>query len=495
MNSQPDPTRQGATTGLPAWVPDSVVYQIFPDRFARSAAAWSGGALEPWDDPPTFHGYKGGDLDGVIERLDWIQELGANVLYFNPIFQSAANHRYHTHDYYQVDPLLGGNEAFRRLMAACRRRGMRVVLDGVFNHASRGFFAFHDILENGPKSPWWEWFQVHRWPMRAYGIRQARDYEAWFGLPALPRLNTDNPVVREYIMQVGEYWVRQGIDGWRLDVPTEITAEGFWEEFRTRMRRINPECWIVGEIWDDAAAWIAAGDRFDGTMNYLFTSAVMRFLLGDRLRPRLVDGLGYSVQPALDSNGFFEAIEHLLGLYPESAHLGNMPLLGSHDTPRLRTLANRNLALVKLATVLLLTFPGAPSIYYGDEIGLEGRRDPDCRRGFPWGRESEWSRELLDVHRTLIALRRSTPALRSAACRMIRTAHPDVTALVRGEGDGAVMVALNRGQNAASVDLKGPPDAWRLWGQGRWGRSQLKLSGRAAGIWSMAPSGANGAGE
>ena len=184
----------------PAWVRDAVFYQIFPDRFAKSAALEKPQGLEPWADPPTFNGYKGGDLLGICESLDWLTDLGINAIYLNPIFQSGANHRYHTHDYLLVDPLLGGNEAFDTLLSRCHQRGIRVMLDGVFNHASRGFFYFHDVLENGPSSPWADWFVIHDWPLHPYDADKPANYEAWWGLKALPKFNTDNPQVREYLM-------------------------------------------------------------------------------------------------------------------------------------------------------------------------------------------------------------------------------------------------------------------------------------------------------
>ncbi|MEZ4608578.1 MAG: alpha-amylase family glycosyl hydrolase [Deinococcales bacterium] len=175
----------------PAWVRQAVFYQIFPDRFARSDTLPKAHGLEAWDSPPTIHGYKGGDLYGVIEKLDYLSDLGVNALYFNPIFQSGSNHRYHTHDYFKVDPMLGGNKAFSDLLKVCHDRGFKVVLDGVFNHASRGFFQFHDILENREHSPYRDWFHVRKFPLNAYEERDL-GYDAWWGLAALPKFNTKN---------------------------------------------------------------------------------------------------------------------------------------------------------------------------------------------------------------------------------------------------------------------------------------------------------------
>ena len=219
----------------PEWVKDAIFYQIFPDRFARSEALPKPGNLQPWGAPPTPHGYQGGDLLGVAEHLDYLADLGINAIYFNPIFASGSNHRYHTYDYYQVDPLLGGNDALRRLLDAAHERGIRVILDGVFNHASRGFFQFHDILENGPESPYLDWFTVRGWPLRPYGSKQP-NYDCWWNLPALPKFRTTTPAVREFLWDVACHWVEFGIDGWRLDVPTEIDDDAFWQEFRRRVK-------------------------------------------------------------------------------------------------------------------------------------------------------------------------------------------------------------------------------------------------------------------
>ena len=194
----------------PAWVADAIFYQIFPDRFARSERVPKPAHLEPWEAPPTVDGYKGGDLLGIVERLDWLSGLGVNALYLNPIFQSASNHRYHTHDYFRVDPLLGGDAAFDELLAACHDRGIRVVLDGVFNHASRGFLQFNDILESGSASPYVDWFTIHEFPPNAYDSSRPPGYDAWWNLHALPKFRTENPAVREFLMSVGEYWMRRG---------------------------------------------------------------------------------------------------------------------------------------------------------------------------------------------------------------------------------------------------------------------------------------------
>ncbi len=482
------------TPSPPRWVQDAVFYQIFPDRFASSTRVPKPANLEPWDAPPTVHGYKGGDLWGIVEHLDYLQDLGISALYLNPVFRSACNHRYHPHDYYQVDPLLGGNEALEALLDQAHRRGIRVILDGVFNHVGRGFFPFHDILENGAASPWVDWFTVHEFPPNAYDPSRPPGYEAWKGLHPLPKLNHANPQVREYLMGVAEHWVRQGIDGWRLDVPAEIEVEGFWEEFRERVKAVNPEAYLVGEVWREATEWLR-GDRFDGVMNYRFTEAVIAFVVGDRVRRELVAGRAYRPWPAIDGLTYAERIDRLLGLYPWASQLAQYNLLGSHDTARFLSIAGGDEASVRLGVLLLLTFPGAPSVYYGDEIGMEGGHDPDCRRAFPWHRPEAWNRGLLAHHRSLIALRHRHPALRSGSYHRVHADRDTYVFLRRGE-DEAILVGVNvaEGSRRVAFPLDLPPGTWpaHLFGQGELKREgdliELVLPPRSGGLWGwMSP--------
>ena len=434
----------------PDWVKHAVFYQIFPDRFAKSAALPKPNNLEPWDRPPTIEGYKGGDLLGVVEHLDYIQDLGVNAIYFTPIFQSAANHRYHTHDYYQVDPLLGGNQAFMTMLDECHRRGLKVVLDGVFNHASRGFFQFNDILENGPHSPWLDWFTIEGWPLSAYDGSKPANYLAWVDNRALPKLNTDNPQVREFIMQVAEHWIRLGIDGWRLDVPFEIHTVGFWAEFRQRVKAINPEAYIVGEIWYDSRPWLQ-GDQFDAVMNYLFTERVIAFAAGPHVQADQVAGRSYNPIPALSGTQYADQIDWLLHLYPWEIQLAQLNLLDSHDTARLISIAGGDKASVRLATLLQMTYPGAPSIYYGDEIGLPGTNfDPDTRRGMPWDKPETWDMATLAYHKQLIAMRHAHPALRTGAYHRL---YADDTsyAFARSTDSEALLVAANTSDTAQEI--------------------------------------------
>jgi len=435
----------------PDWVADAIFYQIFPDRFAQSEKVAKPSHLEPWDTLPTRHGFKGGDLLGIVERLDYLVDLGVTAIYLNPIFQSTANHRYHTYDYYRVDPILGGNGALRSLLDCAHQRGIRIILDGVFNHASRGFFQFNHIVENGPASPYVDWFYVNEYPLRPYHApRGKHGYEAWWRLPALPKLNVNTPAVREFLWQVATHWIEFGIDGWRLDVPGEIDDDAFWQEFRRRVKAANPDAYIVGEIWDDARRWLQ-GDQFDAVTNYPFARACLGFFVGDELVRGQVAQSGYSQIDTLDAGGFRRAVDKVLGLYPRPVTEVQLNLLGSHDTPRFKTLARGDDSAYRLSTLFQMTYPGAPCIYYGDEIGMEGNHDPDCRRGFPWG-ESRWNTELREFVQRCIALRMAYPALRRGDLDWL-VAQNGVVAYVRRLGAEVVLIALNSSRTPTTVDL------------------------------------------
>ena len=466
----------------PAWVRDAVFYQIFPDRFAASDRVVKPGPLEPWDAPPTNYGFKGGDLLGIVERLDHITSLGVNALYLTPVFQSASNHRYHTYDYMAVDPLLGGDAALRELVDRAHERGVRVVLDGVFNHTGRGFWPFHHVLETGAGSPYRNWFHFDQEgleqgkPVDAYPAGRMRlgvaldeprpgqvdadtssalsrlGFEAWWGMPALPKLNTDEPAVRDYLLGVAEHWLRFGIDGWRLDVPAEIDDPPFWAEFRRRCRAINPDAYLVGEIWHVAPEWVS-GDRFDALMNYPLAEAIIGYVAGRSLNePLLRSHHEYGQVTRLDAAGFSTRVGQLLSAYAPETNAAQLNLLDSHDTPRALSLLGGDREAMELAVLLQMTLPGAPCIYYGDEVGVMGGIDPDSRRAFPWD-PSRWDTALLESVRASAALRNAEPALRADGVATV-SAVGAALGFVRSDGSNELGVAVNAGEDGATVSLK-----------------------------------------
>jgi cyclomaltodextrinase / maltogenic alpha-amylase / neopullulanase len=435
----------------PEWVKDAVFYQIFPDRFAQSTHVEKPHNLEPWEVPPTTYGFKGGDLLGVVEHLDYLIDLGVDALYFCPIFQSTANHRYHTHDYYQVDPILGGNAAFKVLLDEAHRRGIRIVLDGVFNHASRGFYYFNHLLENGVASPYLDWFTAHSFPLHAYDDGPA-GYQAWWNLKALPKFNHANPQVREFVFRVAEYWIEQGIDGWRLDVPREIDDDNFWREFRRRIKAKNPEAYIVGEIWHRADRWLI-GDQFDAVMNYQFTRACLNFFIAvDEEVRRLTRGHSYGAIEPYNALQFAQRLEAVLAWYPSAIAYAQLNLLDSHDTARFLTVAKGDVSALKLAYLTMMTYPGAPMIYYGDEVGMQGGPDPDCRRAMLWD-PAAWDHDLLATVKRYIALRRKYVALWRRGTYAHLYSQGMVYVFSRQRDQQTVIVGLNAGKSDVRLDL------------------------------------------
>jgi len=482
----------------PEWVRDAVFYQVFPDRFARSGRVEEPGPLEAWDAPPTTHGFKGGDLYGVVEHLDDLQALGISALYLNPVFASASNHRYHTYDYMAVDPLLGGDAALRELIDACHARGMKVVLDGVFNHASRGFWPFNHVLECGLGSPYIDWFHVDREmlaagrPLRAYpdeslraalgDVHVARSfgtgmesllslgYKAWWDLPALPKLNTDNPRVREYIFGVAEHWIRFGADGWRLDVAAEIDDDEFWREFRRRVKAIDPEAYIVAEIWHEDHRWLR-GDQFDAYMNYPLAAAAISFCGGRHLDMRVIGQhgeLAAAIRPE-DGPTFAARLTHVLSTYDPAIDAVQLNLLGSHDTPRVLTMCGGDVDSVRLATLVQMTVGGAPCVYYGDEIGMAGEQDPFSRASFPTD-PAAGDTILREYFAGLIALRHANRALRRGGFAVVAAAGETV-AYRRSDDDATFIIGLNAGEGPAELALHLPeldgrtlePVTWEGW--------------------------------
>lgn len=383
----------------PAWVKDAIFYQIFPDRFYRSPRFKAVGKFAKWESEPTREIMLGGNLAGIEDKLKYIADLGVNALYLCPIFKSNSNHRYHTVDYMEIDPVLGSLGDFNNLLENAHKLNIRIILDGVFNHCSRGFFQFNSLMELGQNSPYVDWFHIKGWPLNAYNGKP--NYECWWDYPALPKFNTQNADVREYLLNVGEYWMRYGIDGWRLDVPNEIDDDSFWQKFRQRIKAINSEAYIVGEIWDAPSRWLK-GDQFDGVMNYMFRKAVLAYFFDER---------------AITSEEFCKRIKEA---FPNGRGDIPMNLLGSHDTVRIKSLPCSDIERVKAAFALMFFMPGAPCVYYGDELGISGKKDPDNRKSILWENLSKMQMEpIYEFVRKMISLRKNEPALRYGSLSIV----------------------------------------------------------------------------
>ena len=466
---------------IPAWFGEGTTYQIFPDRFCRSKIPDPEGMVggrwvhQSWEEFPEYRpndrgevrnrDFFGGDFQGVLEKLDYLQSLGVETLYFNPIFEAAENHRYGTADYSRVDPMLGTNEDFSRLCDEAHRRGMRVMLDGVFNHTgyvSRYFNGDGFYPETGAKqsqdSPYRSWFNFTQWPNK---------YDSWWGIYSLPAVNENDPGYRDFIFgsedSVVRRWLRAGADGWRLDVADEL-PDDFVAGIHAAARAEKPDAVVIGEVWEDGSTKVAYGVRrkhilgghCDGLMNYPLRSAILSFFQG---------GGGES---------FVKGMETIRENYPPFAFYSAMNSLDTHDTPRLLTLlgaggeyrdqtkewragftlSSRQLkkgrALLKAAALLLFCFPGSPTVYYGDEVGMQGFEDPFNRQTFPWGYED---RELLEWYRALGRLRSRHPALRKGSIRYLLGKGP-LLVFLRETGDEQLLCAFNAGgeEHAFSFD-------------------------------------------
>lgn len=425
----------------PAWVKDAVFYQIFPERFGNGDPRLNPENVQPWGGTPTRDNFFGGDLQGVIEHLDHLSELGITAIYFTPIFSATTNHKYDTEDYLSVDPHFGDIETLKSLVDACHERGIRVLLDAVFNHSGRTFAPFVDVLEKGESSKYKDWFHIHRFPLEIQdGVLP---YDTFAFEPLMPKLNTGNPEVKAYLLKVAEYWMKEaGIDGWRLDVANEVDHE-FWRDFRKVVKRVNPDAYILGEIWHESAPWLE-GDKFDAVMNYPFTDAVLDFFISG----------------TLDAEGFANAIGRQLSRYPLQASEVAFNLLDSHDTPRLLTLAGGDKKRMKLAALFQFTYMGTPCIYYGDEVGMDGGGDPDCRKCMEWDPKKQ-DRGLFDFYRKLIEIRASHPALRTGAITfLVADTHGTKLAYRRRLGDDEVIIMMNTDETAQTLHLQVEESRW-----------------------------------
>ena len=462
----------------PDWFGRGVTYQIFPDRFCRLEAPDPTGIFggrwvhRNWDDAPVHRpdgdgevrncDFFGGSLAGITSKLDYLASLSVTTLYLNPIFAAASNHRYNTADYCRIDPLLGTEEDFRTLCTEAEKRGIRVMLDGVFNHTgsdSRYFNAYGTFPELGaaqsPESPYYDWYTFQHYPDR---------YDAWWGIRTLPAVNENAPSYRRFIISdrdsVVRRWLRAGAAAWRLDVADEL-PDDFIAELRQAMVEEKPDSFLLGEVWEDASNKIAysqrrrylLGDELGGVMNYPFRTAALDYLRGG------------------DAAAFRETMESLRENYPPSAYYSALNLLGTHDTPRVLTALGadfvpdgkderaayrlspeelqRGLARLHLGAMLLYCFPGSPTVFYGDEAGMQGFEDPLNRRTYPWGQENS---SLLAFFRTLGKLRKERQSLQSGDIHYL-AADGGLLVIQRRLGDEITVCALNAGDTARELDL------------------------------------------
>lgn len=422
---------KGDIFNTPEWVKDAVFYQIFPERFANGDVSNDPEEVESWGNRPTAFNFFGGDLKGIIQHLDYLIELGIDAIYLTPIFEAPSNHKYDIKDYMKVDPHFGDNDTLKELVSRCHQKGIRVILDAVFNHCGYYFPPFQDVIEKGPKSKYWDWFYIHDYPIKTH---PRPNYECFAFEYRMPKLNTQNPAVKEYLLGVAEFWTREfDIDGWRLDVANEVD-HAFWREFRRLIKAIKPDAYIVGEVWHDAGPWLQ-GDQFDGVMNYPFAEAVIDFFC----------------KRTIDAEQFANTLNMWRFRYPDQANQVLLNIVDSHDTPRLLNMCREDKRLFKLAVLFQMTYVGVPCVYYGDEIGMTGGNDPDCRRTMIWDKEKQ-DKELLEFYKQCIALRKEHKALRRGECSFLY-AHDYQLIMQRSMEEEEIIVAFNVSNSPFEMDL------------------------------------------
>jgi len=423
-------TNPGDVAALPGWARGAVYYQIFPDRFRNGDPSNDPTDVYPWGSNPDREHFTGGDLKGIIDKVGYLADLGVDILYLTPIFHARSNHRYDTTDYLRVDPRLGTEEDLKELTRRLHERGMRILLDGVFNHCGVDFAPFRDVLEKGEHSRYRDWFFIEDWPADIDRCNyETVGYYRW-----MPKVNLSNPEATAYMLNAAAYWVREAdIDGFRIDVADEVDYL-FLASLRDTVKGIKPDAILLGECWKDAGR-LLLGDRLDTVMNYRFRETAVDFFVRNRIDTAALDKM----------------LNHLCTAYPGETHLGLYNLLDSHDTERFLTLCGGDRRRYMQAVAFQMTMPGAPAVYYGDEVGLEGENDPDCRRCMVWEPDrQDW--EIYGWYKRLIDLRKKYPALRWGDFSSNVCAH-GVYGFCRAYEGTRAYVVLNRMPEEKTVDI------------------------------------------
>ena len=423
----PQNLREEEMFEVPQWAANKVVYQIFPSRFATTQPVdkklWYKAPITPMDD---LHG----NLRGIIEHLDYIKDLGIDVVYLTPIFKSNSCHKYDTIDYYQVDPSFGTTEDLKELVQKSHERGMKVVLDAVYNHTGREFFAFQDILEKGEKSKYLDWYFIDELPPRGeWG--EIPNFKCFGYYGGMPKLNLKNPEVEKYITDVACYWIKEcDIDGWRLDVGDEI-SHFFWKNFRKAIKAVKKDMLIIGEIWHYAGDFLE-GDEWDTVMNYPFYLNLIDLLADEKINvSQFVQNLGY-----------------LKGRLNKKCYPLMWNLIDSHDTARFLHLCHDNKKKQHLAAAFQLLMPGMPMVYYGDEYAMPGANDPDCRRGMYWDEEYQ-DKEMYNWYKKLMQVRKTHACIvEGEMIETIANDDEDTIVMIRKNGEETIAMLFNCGNSA-----------------------------------------------
>lgn len=417
------------------WLQEAVVYQIFVDRFENGDKTNDLPDTLPWGGEVTPKSMFGGDLQGIINKLDYIEELGVDLIYLTPIFKSTSNHKYNTMDYFQIDPQFGTLDTARELVKRCHEKNIRIVFDAVFNHSGSDFFAFKDVIKNGENSKYKDWYFVDEFPVDTNKVNY---YTFANHVSEMPKFNTANPEVKEYLLKVAQYWVKEiGIDGWRLDVCDEVDHD-FWRAFRKAVKECNPKAIVVGEIMHEASSFLK-GDQLDSIMNYPFKGAMTDFF----------------AKRSISAEKFDDILSVNRCIYMDSITRQMWNLFDSHDTARFLTECDNNIERMKLAIAFQFTYVGVPYVYYGDEIGLEGGHDPQSRKCMIWD-ESKQNKDFFNLYKNLIKIRKENPVLvygeyKNLVCK------DNVIIFERVLGNEKIVVAINNnyGNKTVEVNLQG----------------------------------------
>ena len=436
----------------PDWVKETVWYQIFPERFANGDPANDPEGTLPWNSKrnPGRDDFYGGDLQGVIDHLDYLQELGINGIYFCPIFKAKSNHKYDTIDYFEIDPAFGDKETFKKLVEEAHKRGIRIMLDAVFNHIGILSPQWQDVIKNQEKSRYADWFHIRKFPVEDLTnlttdeLEQVGlvNYETFAFTGHMPKLNTANKEVQDYLIEVATYWIREfDIDAWRLDVANEVDHQ-FWKRFYKETTRLKEDFYILGEIWHSSQSWLT-GDEFHAVMNYPLTDAIIAFFASDGLSPE----------------EFVSALNEHLMKYRQQANEVMFNLLDSHDTPRILTICNGDKNIVKAALTFMFLQYGTPCIFYGTEIGLEGENDPDCRKCMVWD-STQQDLDMLSFTKQLIRLRKNYADIISKGQLIwhdIRETEK-VIGFTKKSGDEEIICYFNKGNTKLHLSFNNKPE-------------------------------------
>ena len=484
---------------VPDWVSEGVIYQIFPDRFYNGNPAinpdfseWyyadcktppeAGKHLHApreyfhlvndWNDisglkqspylpkgKPDWWSFYGGDIAGVQHKLDYLLDLGVSTIYFNPLWQAKSNHKYDAADFMKIDPHFASEAEFRSFVTLCHDKGIHIILDIALNHTGETFWAFRDCVENGPGSRYWHWYDWIKWPLPyplPENFKPKQYYQCWWGIKDMPDLNYDlsrdfqgencikdineaqpNWQVVNHLLDAVSWWLAEmDIDGFRLDVPDEVPF-WFWELFRQKVKSIKPDAWLVGELWNHAEQWVTP-KYFDSVMNYA------------NFKDPVID---YFLKSNISKDTFLQRLYLGLKAYPLNALHVMMNLLDSHDTWRLNEIANGNIKSLKLAILFQMTYIGTPHVYYGDEIGMQGAKDPDNRRPFNWNWQSNPEAVVLrNYYKSLIAIRKVNHVLQKGLIRFIR--HDELVIYERFDEKGRVLIIINTSEDNIEYQIQ-----------------------------------------